>query len=169
MSFRDPFCRHFAGYNDDILTSANAHVVIFLYLHFPQEASFQEGKVRDGNFYAETSAPAPGWAGDSAWLRGAAGWRCPGAGRGQRGGRRAQTPGRSPLTPAVRSHSSKGKRGTRITLGYSRAHIRPHQLQSDDFTGNQGIPYAGRCAPSLCLASEDATQNKFMALPTDTR
>lgn len=58
MSFRDPFSRHFAGYNDDILTSANAHVVIFLYLHFPQEASFQEGKVRDGNFYAETSAPA---------------------------------------------------------------------------------------------------------------
>lgn len=102
MSFRDPFSRHFAGYNDDILTSANAHVVIFLYLHFPQEASFQEGKVRDGNFYAETSAPAPGWAGERAWLRGAEGCGMPRlrgavAGRAQRGGQESTDTRQEPL------------------------------------------------------------------------
>lgn len=132
MSFRDPFSRHFAGYNDDILTSANAHVVIFLYLHFPQEASFQEGKVRDGNFYAETSAPAPGnlpgweelWAG-----------RCPGCEgqwlAGHRGvASRGQTQSRSPLIPAVRLHqAARKKRGTRIILGY-RVTAEPTSLQT---------------------------------------
>lgn len=98
MSFRDPFSRHFAGYNDDILTSANAHVVIFLYLHFPQEASFQEGKVRDGNFYAENFSACAGlgrgtcllweelWLGEAQAVRGTA----------QRVARRGQTPSRSP-------------------------------------------------------------------------
>lgn len=33
-----PLSRHFAEYNDDILTSINVHVVIFLYLLLPQEA-----------------------------------------------------------------------------------------------------------------------------------
>lgn len=61
MSFRDPLGRHFAEYNDDILTSINVHVVIFLYLLFPQEAySSEKGTQKAGRrrkFCGQTSLP----------------------------------------------------------------------------------------------------------------
>lgn len=106
MSFRDPASRHPATCNDDILTSANAHVVISLYLLFPQEASFGEGKARDGNFDAETSAPEPGSAEEPTRRRRAPGWER--AAHGEAAGEESP-PSEAPW--ALRLHRAVRKKG----------------------------------------------------------